>query len=375
MQAITALAHLQSTVLYFVDISETCGYSIAKQVALYHSIKPLFANKPLLIVANKTDLKKFESLDAENRKLLDSISSDKNSQIIAMSNKTEDGINLVKNTACDLLLAHRFDRKLKSAHVKEILNQIEVTKPTPRDNKTRASAIPASVMAMKQAKKEAYASAAAAAMDDEDMESGGSAAASAALAARNAARASAAGTAAAASVIPKRRTEKDIEAEHGGAGVYSIDLKKNYMLENSEWNHDIRPEIFDGHNVSDFIDPDIEAKLMALEREEDVLVQKWEADTKGRADDGDSDLDEETLEMGDEIARAKIVAHKDNVLASSNKRSVVPGKYRVSRVPVSAMEGKLADLGVNTSKFAERARARYVHHLMCPIISFAFVSV
>ena len=36
-----------------MDISEQCGYSIAQQAALFHSIKPLFANKPLLVVANK----------------------------------------------------------------------------------------------------------------------------------------------------------------------------------------------------------------------------------------------------------------------------------------------------------------------------------
>ena len=52
-QSITALAHLRAAVLYILDISEQCGYSIAQQAALFHSIKPLFANKPLLIVANK----------------------------------------------------------------------------------------------------------------------------------------------------------------------------------------------------------------------------------------------------------------------------------------------------------------------------------
>ena len=40
-----------------MDISEQCGYSIAQQAALFHSIKPLFANKPLLIVANKVKLR------------------------------------------------------------------------------------------------------------------------------------------------------------------------------------------------------------------------------------------------------------------------------------------------------------------------------
>lgn len=31
------------------------------------------------------------------------------------------------------------------------------------------------------------------------------------------------------------------------------------------------PEILDGHNIIDFVDPDIEAKLAELEREEEEL--------------------------------------------------------------------------------------------------------
>lgn len=33
MQAVTALAHLQCCVLYFIDISEQCGYTIKEQVS------------------------------------------------------------------------------------------------------------------------------------------------------------------------------------------------------------------------------------------------------------------------------------------------------------------------------------------------------
>jgi nucleolar GTP-binding protein len=32
MQAITALAHLNAAILFVMDISETCGYSIEQQV-------------------------------------------------------------------------------------------------------------------------------------------------------------------------------------------------------------------------------------------------------------------------------------------------------------------------------------------------------
>lgn len=39
--------------LYVLDVSEQCGYTIQQQATLFHSISPLFASKPLLVVANK----------------------------------------------------------------------------------------------------------------------------------------------------------------------------------------------------------------------------------------------------------------------------------------------------------------------------------
>ena len=71
LQSITALAHLRAAVLYVLDVSETCGHTLAQQAALFHSIKPLFANKPLLVVANKTDVAPLEGLSAADRALID----------------------------------------------------------------------------------------------------------------------------------------------------------------------------------------------------------------------------------------------------------------------------------------------------------------
>ena len=76
MQSITAMAHLRACVLYLVDLSEACGYSIQQQAALFHSIKPLFANKPVLIVANKTDVTPLEALRAEDRALIDEMAAE-----------------------------------------------------------------------------------------------------------------------------------------------------------------------------------------------------------------------------------------------------------------------------------------------------------
>lgn len=45
----------------------------------------------------------------------------------------------------------------------------------------------------------------------------------------------------------------------------------DYLLANDEWKNDVVPEIMDGKNIADFIDPDIAEKLEALEREEEIL--------------------------------------------------------------------------------------------------------
>jgi nucleolar GTP-binding protein len=44
------------------------------------------------------------------------------------------------------------------------------------------------------------------------------------------------------------------------------------LLSNPEWKFDTIPEIMDGKNIADFIDPDIAEKLEALEREEEKLA-------------------------------------------------------------------------------------------------------
>merc|ERR1712088_414305 len=75
MQAITALAHLRAAVLYFVDPSEQCGYSLEAQKALFDNIRPLFANKPLLVVANKADIWR-DALNEEKQAILKTFEAD-----------------------------------------------------------------------------------------------------------------------------------------------------------------------------------------------------------------------------------------------------------------------------------------------------------
>lgn len=114
MQAITALAHLRSCVLYFMDLSEQCGHSIEEQVALFEGIKPLFANKPLIIVANKSDIVSVEELNPEKREIISKLEQDNSIPVMPMSTVSEQGVMEVKIEACERLLSYRVDQKMKT---------------------------------------------------------------------------------------------------------------------------------------------------------------------------------------------------------------------------------------------------------------------
>ncbi|KAJ8640125.1 hypothetical protein MRB53_016819 [Persea americana] len=235
MCSITALAHLRAAVLFFLDISGSCGYSIAQQAALFHSIKSLFMNKPLIIVCNKIDLQPLDGLPEEDMKLVEEMKAeaakpiigqggepDEDNVLLTMSTLTDDGVIAVKNAACERLLNQRVELKMKSKKMIDCKNRFHVAIPKPRDGKERLPCIPQAVLEAKARKNEEE----------------------------------------------KRKLEKDIENENGGAGVYSASLRKHYILANEEWKEDIMPEILDGHNVYDFVDVDILQRLEELEREE-----------------------------------------------------------------------------------------------------------
>ena len=53
-----------------MDISEQCGHALEEQIELFNSIKPLFANKPLLVVLNKIDVIRPDELSDDKKELL-----------------------------------------------------------------------------------------------------------------------------------------------------------------------------------------------------------------------------------------------------------------------------------------------------------------
>lgn len=91
-----------------------------------------------------------------------------------------------------------------------LLNRLHVAQPIKRDDKIRAPCIPKSILKKRQAIAEV--------------------------------------------AEKKRKLEREVEEEMGDD--YILDLKKNYDIEGDQ-KYDIIPEIWEGHNIADYIDLDI----------------------------------------------------------------------------------------------------------------------
>lgn len=92
MQSITAMAHLQAAILFFVDLSGQCTYTIEEQISLFRNIHPLFSGKPLFLICSKSDVMKYEDLGPEERKLIDDAVAESHATRMSVSSLQEEGI-------------------------------------------------------------------------------------------------------------------------------------------------------------------------------------------------------------------------------------------------------------------------------------------
>lgn len=306
MQSITALAHLRCTVLYVLDISEQCGYSLEQQTALFKSIQPLFANKPLLVAVNKTDVRTMADLRPDEQELVAYIEST-GATVLPMSTFTDEGVAAVKGAACDMLLRERVEMKMGTKKVEDVLNRIHVAQVRPRDGRERTTAIPESVRAAREAV-------------GMDAEGGGEA--------------------------PRRKTLRDLQEADGGAGVFSFPYQSYWDLKTDEWKFDVIPEIMDGKNIADYVDPEIEAKLQALEEEEDRLLEL--AALEGEPEPMNED-DAATHELAERIRHKKrLIVNKHRVDKGGNRPIVPRSKVIRPERTVENLKKHLATVGVRT---------------------------
>ncbi|PHH72242.1 hypothetical protein CDD82_6108 [Ophiocordyceps australis] len=314
--SITAIAHLRSAILYFMDLSEQCGYSVRAQIQLFRSIKPLFANKLVFLVINKIDIARPEDMTAELQTELETLLRSGEVELLQLSCNTQEGVQNVKNSACERLIADRVSQKLKAGtsssgtvggRLANVMARIHVAQPM--GGQTSETFIPDGIKSLKKYDKEDPA---------------------------------------------RRQLARDVEVENGGAGVYNVDMRADYLLSSSQWKYDKIPEIFDGKNVFDFVDPDIDAKLLALEQEEEKLEQEGFYHSDG--------LDEDE-EEADILHKAELIREKQQLIrneARMKKRlknqAIIPRK--ALKKPFSELEDAMDKLGVDTTNLAKTAQPK-----------------
>ena len=234
--------------------------------------------------------------------------------MLQLSCNTQEGVQNVKNAACERLLADRVAQKLKAGtnssgavggRLADVMSRIHVAQPL--DGVTRETFIPEAAKGLKKYDK-----------DDPD----------------------------------RKKLARDVEAENGGAGVFNVDLRADYLLKDPAWKYDKVPEILDGKNVHDYIDPDIDAKLQALEEEEEKLEREGFYDS----DEDIEDDEEEELLRKAELIREKqaLIRNEARMRKSLKNRAVIPRKN--VRKTVSQLDDHLDQLGVDTTDIVRRAR-------------------
>jgi nucleolar GTP-binding protein len=116
------------------------------------------------------------------------------------------------------------------------------------------------------------------------------------------------------------------------------------LLENDDWKYDQVPELLNGKNIADFVDPDILQKLEALEREEELLL--GEMNQEG--------MENELKNIPYEYVNAmEEIKHKTE---DARMESVLRKKLR-SKSKNRSLEGlqeKLRKKGVSAEKVTER---------------------
>ncbi|KAK4450687.1 P-loop containing nucleoside triphosphate hydrolase protein [Podospora aff. communis PSN243] len=314
MQSVTALAHLRAAVCFFIDISEQCGYSLKAQCSLFKSIKPLFANKMVFIVLNKMDIKPFEDLEPELQEEVNSLTRAGDVEILRASCATQDGVQDVKNHVCERLLTERVAQKLKAgttsngsmgSRLTEVMQRIHVAQPL--GGVTREAFIPDAVKNLKK-------------YDKNDPE--------------------------------RRMLARDIEEANGGAGVFNVDLRKDYILADPSWKYDKIPEVLDGKNVYDYIDPEIDAKLAALEEEEERLEKEGFYDSD---EDLEDESEDEVLEKAEYIReKHRLIRNEAKMRKSLKNRAIIPRSKQ--KKSFAQLEDHLDQLGVDTEDIGLRGR-------------------
>lgn len=118
------------------------------------------------------------------------------------------------------------------------------------------------------------------------------------------------------------------------------------LLENDEWKYDNIPEIYNGKNVADFYDTQIEEKLAELEKEEDYLLSVQEDEIQP------TDDDEKAMFAAWKQVRGAIVIKRNQHDLRKKKRIIT------HRLKEDEVAEALGERGVDADAIAKRVKKR-----------------
>uniref|UniRef100_A0A7E4ZQN6 Nucleolar GTP-binding protein 1 n=1 Tax=Panagrellus redivivus TaxID=6233 RepID=A0A7E4ZQN6_PANRE len=280
MQAVTALAHLKATVLFMMDISEQCDHTLEEQYALFDSIRPLFANKPVMVGLNKVDITRRTELPEAKKALLSKIEGD-DIPVIELSTVTKEGVIPFRDTACDALMAQRVQRKLQAkGSDNSVISRLFVAVPEPRDDLVRAPFIPANALDRGSKK-------------------------------------------------PKVSADED---------AMEVDPPKKFIV----------PEIWEGHNIADFFQQDIEAIFADLTSEERQRIAAGIYDADLDSDDEDT---KKLLAIADRITAKEDMCRLNFRMKKATDGPRIARKIGQKRTrTMENFEKAMGELGIDLSK-------------------------
>jgi len=202
---------------------------------------------------------------------------------------------------------------------------LHVAVPTPRDDKSRPAVVPESVLKAKEMEKDHKMSKeedddADADADDEDMKDFST-------------------------------HGDDDERPFWMRGQNKLEWNKKYQLKDDEWKFDPIPEIIDGKNIADYIDPEIMKRLEELEKEEDERMTTLENEV-----DEESSMDEEDKKNSGLIREKKKLIKWTDREKAPRARIIIPRKHDKTQ-KLEDFEDHLSELGIDASAATERIRS------------------
>jgi len=219
-------------------------------------------------------------------------------------------------------LEQRVEMKAMSKHISNSMNRLHVAMPIPRDQIERPPCIPASVLQKKS--EQLKAAEPNQSKKPEKLQA-----------------------------VIKTHAPQMVDDDWDPT-VFGPDYRSEYLLASDDWKFDSIPEIIDGKNIADYIDPDILLRLEELDKEEEERELEYER-TMQEYDTGL--LNEEEEEQLEAISNEKKMILQEH----RGRKQVIKNKPQLTRKQepktTEELKAHLEDLGINPTKALKRTRS------------------